>query len=332
MRGNIDERGKKLFIGGLHLKTTEDSLKGFYSQWGEIVDVVVMRDPQTGKSRGFGFVTYSDALSVDDAQNNRPHEVDGIKVDSKRAMPKEDTSPEFHATVNRLFVGRLKRNVVADDLRQYFGEYGTIVDAVIINNSNGESRGFGFVTFEDTDSVDKIIVTRPHQLDGQSIEVKKALPRDDNKSNSKQSNSVGNKSTPKGGYNNNTGSNNRYSQDDFSSSYGNYPSANNSYNNRNYGTNYNQGYSQNYSSNKFSNNRLSEPFNNENNFSQPTYSNDASYSYGQYDTPNPPSSRYGYPPYGSGMGDYNQRQGGGPMRGAPRPSRGGAGGYGNYPY
>ena len=42
----------KLFIGGLHLNTTTESLREFYSQWGELVDAVVMRDGNTKRSRG----------------------------------------------------------------------------------------------------------------------------------------------------------------------------------------------------------------------------------------------------------------------------------------
>lgn len=74
------EHLRKLFIGGLDYRTTDESLKEFYEQWGEIVDVVVMKDPQTKRSRGFGFITYSKAKMVDDAQNNRPHKIDGRSV------------------------------------------------------------------------------------------------------------------------------------------------------------------------------------------------------------------------------------------------------------
>jgi heterogeneous nuclear ribonucleoprotein A1/A3 len=41
------EQFRKLFIGGLSYETTEESLKGHFEKWGEIVDCVVMRDPQT---------------------------------------------------------------------------------------------------------------------------------------------------------------------------------------------------------------------------------------------------------------------------------------------
>lgn len=71
------EHTRKLFIGGLDYRTTDMSLKEFYEQWGEIVDVVVMKDPQTKRSRGFGFITYSRAYMIDDAQKNRPHKIDG---------------------------------------------------------------------------------------------------------------------------------------------------------------------------------------------------------------------------------------------------------------
>lgn len=80
---------RKLFIGGLDYRTSDDSLKAFFEQWGEIVDVVVMKDPVTKRSRGFGFITYSESKMVDDAMANRPHNIDGRVVETKRAVPRE---------------------------------------------------------------------------------------------------------------------------------------------------------------------------------------------------------------------------------------------------
>lgn len=69
------EQMRKLFIGGLDYRTTDDSLKSYFEQYGEIVDVVVMKDPKTKRSRGFGFVAFSQAYMVDKAQKSRPHKV-----------------------------------------------------------------------------------------------------------------------------------------------------------------------------------------------------------------------------------------------------------------
>jgi heterogeneous nuclear ribonucleoprotein A1/A3 len=68
---------RKLFIGGLDYKTNDETLKAYFERWGKIVDVVVMKDPKTKRSRGFGFVTYSRADMVDLAQDHRPHVIDG---------------------------------------------------------------------------------------------------------------------------------------------------------------------------------------------------------------------------------------------------------------
>ena len=42
----------------LHWNFSDESLKAFYEQWGEITDVVVIKDKYSQKSKGFGYVTY----------------------------------------------------------------------------------------------------------------------------------------------------------------------------------------------------------------------------------------------------------------------------------
>ena len=76
MRDNMGDKDepeqfRKLFIGGLNYKTKDDGLMEFYSQWGELTDCVVMKDGQTGRSRGFGFIPYSHSSMVDEAMINR---------------------------------------------------------------------------------------------------------------------------------------------------------------------------------------------------------------------------------------------------------------------
>ena len=48
------ESARKLFLGGLDYATTEDGLRGHFDKYGKLVVVVVMRFPDTKRSRGFG--------------------------------------------------------------------------------------------------------------------------------------------------------------------------------------------------------------------------------------------------------------------------------------
>ncbi|KFU84456.1 Heterogeneous nuclear ribonucleoprotein A1, partial [Chaetura pelagica] len=123
----------------------------------------VMRDPNTKRSRGFGFVTYSSVEEVDAAMNARPHKVDGRVVEPKRAVSREDSQrPGAHLTVKKIFVGGIKEDTEEHHLRDYFGQYGKIeVIEIMTDRGSGKKRGFAFVTFDDHDSVDKIVKQLP---------------------------------------------------------------------------------------------------------------------------------------------------------------------------
>ncbi|XP_042200184.1 heterogeneous nuclear ribonucleoprotein A3 homolog 1 isoform X2 [Callorhinchus milii] len=175
------EQLRKLFIGGLSFETTDDSLRTHFEQWGRLTDCVVMRDPQTKRSRGFGFVTYSCVSEVDEAMSARPHKVDGRVVEPKRAVSREDsTRPGAHLTVKKIFVGGIKEDTEEHHLRDYFEKFGKIeVVEVMTDRQSGKKRGFAFITFDDHDAVDKIVVQKYHTVNGHNCEVRKALSREE---------------------------------------------------------------------------------------------------------------------------------------------------------
>ncbi|XP_077339920.1 heterogeneous nuclear ribonucleoprotein A1 isoform X2 [Lithobates pipiens] len=173
------EQLRKLFIGGLSFETTDESLRNHFEQWGALTDCVVMRDPGSKRSRGFGFVTYANTEEVDAAMNARPHRVDGRMVEPKRAVSREDSQrPGAHLTVKKIFVGGIKEDTEESHLRDYFEQYGKIEAVEIMTDrANGKKRGFAFVTFEDHDSVDKIVIQKYHTINDHNCEVRKALSR-----------------------------------------------------------------------------------------------------------------------------------------------------------
>jgi RNA recognition motif-containing protein len=70
---------KKLFIGGLSWDTSDDGLKAAFERFGEIVEAKVVQDRDTGRSRGFGFVTFAD----DTAGTQAIEEMNGAEIDGR---------------------------------------------------------------------------------------------------------------------------------------------------------------------------------------------------------------------------------------------------------
>ncbi|EGZ21001.1 hypothetical protein PHYSODRAFT_259444, partial [Phytophthora sojae] len=66
----------KIFIGGLSYETTDEKLRSYFGAYGTVTDAVVMKDPISRRSRGFGFITYADPACVDRALAQPNHILD----------------------------------------------------------------------------------------------------------------------------------------------------------------------------------------------------------------------------------------------------------------
>jgi RNA recognition motif-containing protein len=79
---------KKLFVGSLSWDTNDEGLNAAFSPFGEISEAIVISDRYTGRSRGFGFVTFNDDEAADKAiEALNGTELDGrtIRVDVAQA-------------------------------------------------------------------------------------------------------------------------------------------------------------------------------------------------------------------------------------------------------
>jgi len=80
----------KLFVGGIKEEIEEEDMREFFSEFGTITDLVRMKDKDTGKKKGFGFVEFNDYDPVDKLVLTAPHKIKGFKIDVKKALPKEE--------------------------------------------------------------------------------------------------------------------------------------------------------------------------------------------------------------------------------------------------
>lgn len=105
------------------------------------------------------------------------HILDGKKIDPKHATPK-NRPKQTHRT-KKIFVGGVSQDTSADEVKAYFNQFGKVEETVMLmDQQTKRHRGFGFVTFENEDVVDRVCEIHFHTIKNKKVECKKAQPKE----------------------------------------------------------------------------------------------------------------------------------------------------------
>jgi len=134
----------KMFVGQVPRSMDEEELKEFFSEFGSVHQLNILRDKSTGVSRGCCFVTYYTRRDALEAQN-RLHNIKVLPgMHHPIQMKPADTE---NRNERKLFIGMVCKKMSEDDIRQMFEKYGPVEECSILRDDNGVSRGCAFVTF-----------------------------------------------------------------------------------------------------------------------------------------------------------------------------------------
>ncbi|XP_035453812.1 RNA-binding protein Musashi homolog 2 isoform X1 [Spodoptera frugiperda] len=174
--GSTSPSPSKLFVGGLSWQTSSEKLREYFAMFGPVTDVLIMKDPVTQRSRGFGFITFQEASSVDKVLAVPVHTLDGKRIDPKHATPKSAPRP---AKTKKIFVGGVGQDTSAEEVRSYFSQFGLVEDAVMLmDQQTKRHRGFGFVTFHSEEAVERVCDIHFHTIKNKKVECKRAQPKE----------------------------------------------------------------------------------------------------------------------------------------------------------
>ncbi|KAL8459841.1 hypothetical protein ACS0TY_030910 [Phlomoides rotata] len=173
---SADPALRKLFVRGLAWNTTSETLCAAFQEHGVIEEGAVIYDKITGKSRGYGFVTFTDMESAQKALKAPSKMIDGrMAVCNLASEGLSSTSITADQAQRKLYVGGLSPDTTSEMLLAFFGRHGAIEEgSVAYDKESNKSRGFGFVTYKTVEGAKKAIDDPQKLLGGRNITVKLA--------------------------------------------------------------------------------------------------------------------------------------------------------------
>lgn len=139
-----------LIVLNLSSNTTEETLREYFeSKFGSLLMVELKRDRKTGASRRFAFIRFHNYKEQMKALQQLRHKIDNQQI--RLALPDFRDPSELYQE-NKCFVGRVNEQIKAGDLREFFSQFGDIVEI----SYPKKFKGYAFITFADPDIARKV--------------------------------------------------------------------------------------------------------------------------------------------------------------------------------
>ena len=163
-----------LIILNLSLQTEESELRNYFeTKFGPLLMAEIKRDRKTGNSRRFAFIRFKSYKDQMKALGQTKHKIDNQQV--RVALPDYRDPSELYQE-NKCFIGRVNEAIKAGDLREFFSQFGEIVEV----SYPKKFKGYAFVTFVDAEVARKIC-GQDFVIKGYSVCVSKSTNGSSNK-------------------------------------------------------------------------------------------------------------------------------------------------------
>lgn len=167
-----------LFIKNLDKNIDNKSMYDTFSAFGNILSCKVMLD-ENGLSKGYGFIHFE----TEEAANKAIEKVNGMLLNGKKVyvgkfIPQKEREQQLGEKAKmytNIYVKNFAADMTDDKLKSIFSAYGKITSCAVMKNSDGTSKGFGFVAFEDPQAAESAVVEMNNKdINGQNLYVGRA--------------------------------------------------------------------------------------------------------------------------------------------------------------
>ncbi|XP_028755518.1 UBP1-associated protein 2C [Neltuma alba] len=173
-----DVTQRKLFIRGLGWETTTDGLRSLFSAYGELEEAIVILDKATGKSKGYGFVTFKHVDGALLALKEPSKRIDG-RVTVTQLAAAGNTGSNTNAAdiaMRKIYVANVPSDLPADKLLAHFSLYGEIEEGPLgFDKQTGKSKGFALFVYKTPEGAQAALVDPVKMVEGRQLNCKLAI-------------------------------------------------------------------------------------------------------------------------------------------------------------
>ncbi|CAK9324328.1 unnamed protein product [Citrullus colocynthis] len=170
-----DVSQRKLFIRGLSCDTSTEGLRSLFSAYGELEEAVVIIDKATGKSKGYGFVTFKHVDGAILALKEPSKTIDGrVTVTQLAAVGiSGQNSNAADLSLRKIYVANVPMDMPADKLLAHFSLYGEIEEGPLgFDKQTGKCRGYALFVYKKPEGAQAALVDPIKTIDGRQLSCK----------------------------------------------------------------------------------------------------------------------------------------------------------------
>lgn len=171
-----DPAHRKIFVRGLGWDTTSEILKSVFSQYGELEECTVIVDKGTGKSKGYGFVTFKHMEGAQKALKEPSKKIDSRMTACQMASAgPAPAHPPTETTGRKIYVSNVPADIPAEKLLNFFSKYGEVEEGPLgFDKQTGKSRGFALFIYKTVEGAKKALEEPNKSVEGHSMNCKRA--------------------------------------------------------------------------------------------------------------------------------------------------------------
>ncbi|MQM10118.1 hypothetical protein Taro_043006 [Colocasia esculenta] len=194
---DLDPALRRIFVHGISYNTSADTLRSFFSQYGDVDECRIITDRVTGKSKGYGFIVFRHGRSARGALKESQKFIDGrmtacqmatvgpaaaSPAPSHQPPPAASSHPQpapYHTPQDvlprKIFVGNVNPDVNKERLVQFFSQYGEIEEGPLgFDRQTGKAKGYALFIYKTVEAARRALQEPNKNFDGRLLYCQKA--------------------------------------------------------------------------------------------------------------------------------------------------------------